>query len=185
MFSFVFTLLCLFLLFFSSSSHPQAIRNVFTIPVHWKIAGLSLKSENSSSSYARFLLFQQKESQACNGAATLTILFNPLCLETALSSKPSKNENGLICQRSSSNRGKSVTWFTCDEYLKPSLLAGGKRVPEVKRRQLRWRIYDVKDGVYSAGSTPIHNSIPTGQSKISRWFYSAKLEIVQGILGSE
>jgi hypothetical protein len=58
-------------------------------------------------------------------------------------------------------------------------------VPEAKRQQLRWRISDIKDGAYTAGSTPIYNSLSNGQSNISRGFYSAKLEIVQGMLVSE
>jgi hypothetical protein len=95
------------------------------------------------------------------------------------------NENGLVCQGVSTDHGKSATWFTCDEYMKPSWIGGERRVPEVKSRQLRWRISDFKDGDYTAGSTMIYNSSSKGQSDPRKGFYSAKLEIVQGVLGSE
>jgi hypothetical protein len=185
MFLSIFTLLFLFFLYPLSSSHPQSARIFNSIPIHWKIGGLSFQTQNSSTMSARFLLFQKNESPPCNGAATLSILFNPICLLMVLSFKPSWSEIGLVCQGGSRGHRNAATWFTCDEYTKPPRATGGKGVPEAKRQQLRWRISDIKDGAYITGSTPIYNSLSKGQSNISRGFYSAKLEIVQAVLGSE
>jgi hypothetical protein len=186
MFPSISTFLFCFFLYPLSSSHPQA-DGLVTLDsggkISFKIGGLSFQVRNSSITSTRFLLylpFQWSEIPCLN--LPTVFAFGPECahvFETAAH----LNDNGYICQGDVESRGSrsSATWFTCDDYTKPTNTTGDTRVSEEKKQWLRWRISNVKDGVYTTDSTPIHKSLSDTQLNVKA-FYSAKLEIVKGIV---
>jgi hypothetical protein len=184
-------LLFLSLLYPLSSSHPQAQTDRGDgYDMHgdrleypsWKMGGLSFRIQKSSAISGRFLLFEPK-SMPCENDNPIVWLFNPVCMlsmSIIMARKVPWNENGIVCQNESNGRTNSTSWFTCDKRIKSGQAAEAVKLPKSEIGWRKWRIYDIKDGDYVAGSIPIYKSSSQVQSDVRRGFYSAKLEIMHG-----